>query len=135
MSLSALATPGTPQTADTPPMIEADDALTSTSANVKTRVCKDCRDRKPQTGFPADKYGRADTRMCLQCVDENTPLLMTETEIAKWLGVTIAEVRTWPTAGDYAPPGKAAIPLYSRMAVTEGYLPPGWRAVFGWTAA
>lgn len=68
--------------------------------------------------------------MCLQCVDENTPVLMTETEIAKWLGVPIAEVRTWPTAGDYAPPGKAAIPLYSRMAVTEGYLPPGWRSVF-----
>jgi hypothetical protein len=99
---------------------------------VKTRRCKDCKTRKPEGEFPTDKFNRADTRMCLQCVDEHTPLLMTETEMAKWLGVTIAEVRKLDPAGDYSTPKGAVIPLYGRPIISSDYLPSGWRCVFDW---
>ncbi|MCV7150682.1 hypothetical protein [Mycolicibacterium pyrenivorans] len=133
--MTATETLDRPLSAVPTPVFETGDALTSVSVQEKTRVCKDCRARKPEPEFPTDKHGRADTRMCLQCVDENTPTLMTESEISKWLGVTIAEVRTWPTAGDYTPHGKATLPLYSRPTVSSDYLPAGWRSVFDWTTA
>jgi hypothetical protein len=107
-----------------------DDAVTSTFIDTKTRRCTTCRACKPEPEFPADKFGRVDIRMCLQCVDEHTPMLMTEAEIAKWLGVAIAEVRTFDVAGSYTTPRGATIPLYARRAVCSDYLPVGWRGVF-----
>jgi hypothetical protein len=80
------------------------------------KVCKDCRTRQPVAEFPADRWGRPDTRQCLQCVDEHTPLLMTRTEAAKHLGIAQDEFDRLglPVAGFYAPPKGAPVQLFAR---------------------
>jgi hypothetical protein len=70
--------------------------------------------------------------MCLECIDAEAPMLMTESEAAKWFGVQIAEVRTFTPAGDYTPRGSEPIQLYSRPMVSRDHLPAGWRTVFEW---
>lgn len=85
------------------------------------RLCKDCRHMQEVEQFPADKYGRPDTRNCLTCLDENTPVLLTEAEAAKRLGVTAEEFRShgMNPAGSYTPPKGAAVPLYARADVDD----------------
>lgn len=84
--------------------------------------------RLPSHHFPVDQHRRVDVRMCLGCIDDHAPSLMTEVEMAKWLGVTIADVRAMPVAGDYSTSRGVAIPLYAREPVTS-VLPAGWRVV------
>lgn len=110
------------------------ETLHNTDHQFKTRlrVCRDCRTRKPEEDFPVDRYGRVDPRMSLQCVDENTPLLMTAEEKAAWLGVPISQIeRETPVVGHYSPPRSKVVPLYGRHSVVDS-LPPGWRKVFEW---
>ena len=95
----------------------------------KTRRCQHCGTRRYLDDFPRDKHRRPDSRMCLVCIDEHTPQLMSESDMAKWLGITIAEVRELAPAGDYSPPKGAAVPLYAREQVSVDFLPPGWRTV------
>ncbi|KUI26556.1 hypothetical protein AU196_02790 [Mycobacterium sp. IS-1742] len=80
------------------------------------KICKECRTRQPVAEFPADRWGRPDTRQCLQCVDENTPLLMTRVEAAKHLGVTQDDFDRLglAVAGSYAPPKRAAVARFAR---------------------
>jgi hypothetical protein len=129
-SVSGTATLGRPRNPGRTPTFQKDGAVTSTSKDAKTRVCKDCRCRKLASHFPADKWGRVDTRRCLQCVDEDTPLLMTASELARWLGLSVAEVQTFEPVGSYSPKTGQPIALYGRMPVTPDYLPAGWRSVF-----
>ncbi|MBS1696095.1 MAG: hypothetical protein JST91_28200 [Actinobacteria bacterium] len=80
------------------------------------KVCKDCRSRQPVTEFPTDKWGRPDTRQCLQCVDEHTPLLMTRAEAARHLGITQNEFDrlSLPVVGTYSPPNGVSVALFAR---------------------
>lgn len=80
------------------------------------RVCKDCRTRQPVSDFPADRWGRPDTRQCNRCVDEYTPLLMAGAEAAKRLGITREEFDRLglPVAGFYAAPTGPPVQLFAR---------------------
>lgn len=80
------------------------------------KVCRDCRTRKPIVEFPRDRYGRVSTRWCLQCSDEHTAVLLTETEAAQRMGVTLAVFRAsgMPVTGSYTPRFGASMPLFSR---------------------
>lgn len=83
------------------------------------KVCQDCRTRKPVGEFPRDRYGRVSPRWCHQCTDEHTAVLLTETEAAQHLGVTLAEFRAsrTPVAGSYTPSAGASMPLFSRQHI------------------
>lgn len=120
-------TPGVGVSSTPAPKIEKGDAVTSTLTPAKTRCCKTCNARLEYREFPRDKYGRIDARMCLPCVDENTPSLMTEGELSRWLAIPITAVRGLPVDGTYNPPKGAPVALYSRPAVSTEFLPTGWR--------
>jgi hypothetical protein len=83
------------------------------------KVCKDCRTKQEPDQFPHDKYGRPDTRCCLPCLDEQTPLLLTAQEAAARLNVTAETFRSLrlAEAGSFTPQKATPIPLYSRSAV------------------
>lgn len=97
------------------------------------KTCRDCRTRKPHSEFPTDRYDRIDPRMCLLCVEENAPLLMTESELSRWLDMPVERVRQMTPAGSYSPPRGQVVPLYGRPPVDAGSLPLGWRLVFDWS--
>ncbi len=102
------------------------------------KLCRDCRTRQESTQFPTDKYGRVDTRFCWTCVDEHTPLLLTEQEAAHRLGITAEAFRSHnlTPAGSYSPPRSAVVPLYSRTRVDAlGVVMPGSWLTFMPTAA
>ncbi|RIS81419.1 hypothetical protein D2E44_15350 [Mycobacteroides abscessus] len=91
------------------------------------KVCRDCRTRKPLGEFPRDRYGRVSPRWCRQCADEHTPALLTETEAAQRMGVTLAEFRAsrTPVAGSYTPRAGASAPLFSRERIDTERAPKG----------
>ncbi|WP_074352795.1 hypothetical protein [Mycobacteroides abscessus] len=91
------------------------------------KVCRDCRTRKPVGEFPRDRYGRVSPRWCRQCADEHTPALLTETEAAQRMGVTLAEFRAsrTPVAGSYTPRAGASAPLFSRELIDSERAPKG----------
>ncbi len=95
------------------------EVLTCGSIPGKTRLCRDCGARRGTDAFPRDKYGRPDYRMCLQCIDEHTPVLMTENEAARWWGITIAAVRELAPDGHYSPPRGKPVALYARGPETH----------------
>jgi hypothetical protein len=75
------------------------------------RTCQRCRTRQPVENFPHDKWARPDTRQCLECEDQETPVLLTASEAKKRLGT----IPDWlKPAGSYTPPKGESIPLYSR---------------------
>ncbi len=106
--------------------------MNSTFTQHKTRLCKQCGDRQTYDQFPADKYGRIDVRMCLSCVDEHAPQLMTEAELAKWLGTTVDLVRELTPVGSYCAANGRVLSLYAREGVNSDHLPAGWRIIFDW---
>lgn len=69
--------------------------------------------------FPVDKYGRVNSRHCLGCIDEDTPALITESEAARRLQMTIEGFRSHKlvVAGSYAPERGKVVALYSRVDV------------------
>lgn len=86
---------------------------------MSSKVCKDCRSRQEPCEFPRDKYGRIDTRQCHTCIDQHTPTLLTETEAATRLGISVEQFRSHnlKSSGDYSPPGRATVSLYARSDV------------------
>ena len=84
-----------------------------------TKLCKDCRTRQDSDQFPADKYGRIDTRHCRKCIGEHTPVLLTEQQAATRLGISVETFRSrnLKPAGSYTPAKTATIPLYARAEV------------------
>lgn len=94
---------------------------------VRGKVCRDCRTRKPLGEFPRDRYGRVSPRWCRQCADEHIPALLTETEAAQHMGVTLASFRALgtPIAGSYTPRTGASVPLFSRERIDTAHLPKG----------
>ena len=83
------------------------------------KLCKDCRTRQETDQFPHDNYGRPDTRYCLTCLDEQTPLLLTAQEAAARLNITTENFRSLrlSEAGSFTPKRATPIPLYSRPEV------------------
>ncbi|WP_100460610.1 hypothetical protein [Mycobacteroides abscessus] len=83
------------------------------------KVCRDCRTRKPLSEFPRDRYGRINVKLCHQCTDEHTAALLTETEAAQHMGVTLAAFRALggAVAGSYTPRTGASAPLFSRERI------------------
>ncbi len=91
------------------------------------KVCRDCRTRKPLGEFPRDRYGRINVKLCYQCADEHTPALLTETEAAQRMGVTLPVFRVLgtPVAGSYTPRTGASAPLFSRERIDTERAPKG----------
>ena len=92
---------------------------TTTETFTAVKLCRDCRTRQEISQFPHDNYGRPDTRYCLTCLDEQTPLLLTEQEAIERLGVTAETFKSLrvTAAGSYTPKTFAPMPLYSRLDV------------------
>lgn len=97
----------------------ADQRVCSGQSRGSRKVCGDCGRKRLLSRFPRDKYGRIDRAQCLGCIDEHTPTLMTEGELARHRGISVDQVRCngLEPVGSYAPPRGKVIALYSRPDV------------------